>query len=248
MPIDAAELIAFNALNRPEDDVSTGGGGRDVDVRPDFIQLAANDDLEVLSDNAGDTTQVVTVQGRDVTGAVVTATATLAGVAAVILSPATVFERVHFVNMDSDAVGNVTLRRSVAGATVYVIPIGERGSSMFFISSASAVGPVTRYDKMFWRNTDAVLTLNSAEVQLTADPATRIRQGVALAKDDVVTITNRLTAPAGIVFVDDSVQQSVPSTTLEALTDIGVWIEQALLAADPPIRDTFTTELAGTTA
>ena len=66
-------------------------------------------------------------------------------------------------------------------------------------------------------------------------------------KDDTVSIANRLVVPGGVTFVDDSVQQNVPGTTLEALTDIGIWVEQDLLAADAPIRSTFTHELAGTT-
>jgi hypothetical protein len=66
-------------------------------------------------------------------------------------------------------------------------------------------------------------------------------------KNDTNTIANRLAVPAGVTFVDDSVQQSVPGTTLEALSDIGIWVEQDLLAADAPIRSTFTHELAGTT-
>lgn len=247
MPIVPADLIAYNALNRPEDDVATGGGGRDVDFRPDFTQLAADDDIEVLSSSGSDTTQVVTVDGRNAAGAFVTATATLNGTTPVILSPATTFERVLSISMDADAVGTVTVRRSVAGATIFVIPIGERGSSAFFIASASAVGAVTRHDKFFWENANATLTLNAAEVQLTADPASRIRQAVETSKDDTNTIANRLAVPAGVTFVDDSVQQDVPSTTLEALTAIGIWVEQALLAADAPIRTTFTHELAGTT-
>ena len=123
-PIVAADLIAYNALERPEDDATLTGGGRDPDIRPDFVQLAADDDIEVLSSAAGDTTQVVTVDGRDATGAFVTATATLTGTTPAILSPATTFERVLSIQMDSDAVGVVTVRRSVAGALIIDIPIG----------------------------------------------------------------------------------------------------------------------------
>ncbi len=246
-PIVADDLIAYNALERPEDDATLTGGGRDPDFRPDFVQLAADDDIEVLSANAGDTTQVVTVDGRDSTGAFVTATATLNGTTPVILSPATDFERVLSISMDGDAVGVVTVRRSVAGALIFDIPIGERGSFAFFINSASQAGSVERHEKMFWENAHATLTLNSAAVQLTADPANRIRQAVESTKNDTVSIANRLVVPSGVTFVDDSVQQNLPGTTLEALSDIGIWIEQDLLAADAPIRSTFTTELAGTT-
>lgn len=247
MPIVATDLIAYHALNRPEDDTSTGGGARDPDMRPGFTQLAADDDIEVLSSAAGDTSQVVTVDGRNAAGAFVTATATLNGTTPVILSPATTFERVLSISMDADAAGIVTVRRSVGGATIYAIPIGERGSSAFFINSASEPSAATRFDKMFWENAHATLTLNDAKVQLTADPAGRIRQAVEATKDDSTTIANRKNTPSGVTFVDDSVQQNVPGTTLEALTAIGLWIEQALLAGDSPIRNTFTNELAGTT-
>ncbi len=39
-PIVADDLIAYNALERPEDDATLTGGGRDPDFRPDFVQLA----------------------------------------------------------------------------------------------------------------------------------------------------------------------------------------------------------------
>lgn len=245
MPITAAELIAYSPLNRPVDDVTTGGGGRDVDVRPDFTQLAANDTLEVLSAAAGDTTQNVTVEGRDAAGAILTDTVLLTGTTPVAFTGT--FERVLFVDMDADAVGIVTVRRASAGPTVYAIPIGEQGCAAQFQRSASEAGATTRFDKLFWRNTNATLTLNSALVQLTADPSSVIRQGVHTALNDTATITDRETAPAGVTFVDDSVTQSVPGTTLPAVNDIGVWTELALAADNVAIRDTFTTELAGTT-
>ncbi len=50
-PIVPAELIAYNALNRPEDDVTLTGGGRDPDQRPDFTQMPFNDTIEIVSDN-----------------------------------------------------------------------------------------------------------------------------------------------------------------------------------------------------
>lgn len=248
MPIAASDLLAYNVLNRPEDDTATGGGARDPDYRPGFTQLAANDDLEVLSSSASDTTQVVTVDGRDATGAFVTATATLSGTTPVVLTPATTFERVLSISMSADAVGTVTVRRSPAGSTVYVIPIGERGASALFIQAASSASPETRYDKIAWLNNHGSLTLNSAQLRITADPAAVIRQGVATAKDDSATITNRKTAPGGVTFVSDGTFQSVPGTTLEAGSYIGVWIEQALAADNPPISSTFTNELSGTSA
>lgn len=244
MSIIAAELILFGALSRPENDIALTGGAIDLDNRPVFTQLAANDTLEVLSSAAGDTTQLVTVTGRDAAGAVFSDSKTLSGTTPVAFTGT--FERVQKVVMDSDAVGIVTIRRAAAGPTVGTIPIGERGFFAHFLNSASEASPTTRFEKDHWKNTNGSLTLNAAKLQLFADPSSVIRQGITVAKNDSTTVTNRKTAPAGVTFVDDGIDQSVPSTTLEAASNIGVWWELALAADNVPIRDTFTARITGT--
>ena len=245
MPIVAADLIAYEALNRVDDDTALAGGGIDVDHRIVFTQLAANDSLEALSTSASDT-QVITVVGRNAAGAKTTNSVAMTGVTAVAI-PGGVHERVLRCSVPLDVVGTVTLRRAAAGPTVGTIPPAERGFHGAFVDSASEAAIAIRYHKIFWRNSHATLTLNAATVKLTADPDARIRIGVAAAKGDTVTIANRKTAPAAITFVDDNVAQNVPGTTLEAVTAIGVWVEQNLPASDTPHRVTYTTELAGTT-
>jgi hypothetical protein len=245
MPITAAELILLGSLNRPEDDTSTVGGGIDIDHRPEFTQLAANDIVEMVSDNAGDTTQSVTITGRDAAGAWTTDSKTVNGTT--VVDFAGTWERVLKIVMDSDAAGIVTVRRDAAGPTLSTIPVGERGFYAMFLKSASESGSTTRFEKMFWKNTDPSLTLNSAEVELTADPSAKIRMGLATAKDDSGTSTNRETAPGGVSFVDDSVAQSVPTGLLAAGEAIGTWIELALTADDSAYKSTFTTRLSGTT-
>lgn len=244
MPIVAADLISYCCANRPVDDTSTGGGGRDVDIRPPYTQLAANDDTEAVSDNAGDT-GTLTINGRSATGALSSTTIVLNGTTTV--TNATVFERISDVTNSVDAVGTITYRRQPGGATIGTIPPGERGFSMFFKRSASESGIAIRYDKTFWRNNHATLTLNDAKVRLSADPDARIRQGVHTSVGDTATITNRKTAPGGITFVDDNVDQSVPGGSLAAVTDIGVWWEQNLPASDSVHRTTFTSQITGTT-
>ncbi|HSR50923.1 MAG TPA: hypothetical protein VLV83_08840 [Acidobacteriota bacterium] len=244
MPIADTDLVFYGSLNRPEDDISTSGGAIDTDHRMGLTQLAASDTVEMLSDNAGDTTQNVTVTGRDAAGAVVSEQQTLNGTTVVSFTPT--FERILKIVMDADATGTITVRRSSAGPTVATIPPGERGAFANFIKSASQSSPVTRFEKLFGRNSHGTLTLNDAEVELTADPDARIRMGLAATKDDSGSVANRVTAPGGITFVDDGVAQSVPGTTLEAGSGIGVWVEQALLADDPPFNSTFTLQLKGT--
>lgn len=244
MPIVAADLEAFGSLNRPEDDATLTGGAIDIDNRPVFTQLAADDDLEVVSDNAGDTTQTVTTDGRDAAGAFVSEGLALNGLT--IVTGTQVYERVLSSILDADAAGIITVRRQPSGATVGTIPVGERGFFALFIESASASGATTRFEKTFWQNNHGTLTLNSAQVQLFADPAAKIRQAVETAKNGSTTVANRLATPGGVSFVDDGVDQSVPGTTLEAASNIGVWWELALLADDAPIRNTFTARITGT--
>ncbi|MEE8219045.1 MAG: hypothetical protein V3R43_00240, partial [bacterium] len=194
MAIAATDLKFYAAANMPEDDTGTVGGAIDALRQIIFTQLVANDDIEVVSDNAGDTTQEVEVFGRDAGGAYVSATATLNGTSAVILSPATTFERVLRIEMSATAVGTVTIERNTTPfADVYVIPIGERGVFALFIKSASDPSATkTRYMKVFCKNTHASLTLTAAKIDLTADPDARIRFGLAGTKDDSTTATNRL--------------------------------------------------------
>ena len=244
MSIVAAELILYGALSRPEDDVATAGGAIDRDNRATMVQMAATDTLEVLSAAAGDTTQLVTVTGRDAAGAVFSDSKTLTGTTPVAFTGT--FERVQKVVMDSDAVGAVTVRRASAGPTVGVIPIGERGFFIMFINAASEASPTTRFEKTHWDNANVSLTLNAALVQLFADPSAVIRQAVETAKNGSTSVTNRKTTPGGVTFVDDGVDQSVPGTTLESGSAIGVWIELALAGGNAPIKDTFTTRITGT--
>ena len=246
MAIAAADLKFYAAANMPEDDTGLVGGAIDALRQVVFTQLAANDDIEVVSSSGSDTTQVVEVFGRDTGGAYVSATATLNGTTPVVLSPATTFERVLRIEMSATAVGTVTVRRQGAAGDIYDIPVDERGVWAFFNKSASDPSATrTRYMKVFAKNDHGSLTLTAAKIDLTADPDSRIEFGLEGAKDDSNTATNRLTAPGGITFFDDNNPQNVPGTTLEAASAIGVWIKQSLTTGDAPHRTTFTLKASG---
>lgn len=245
MPIISTDLVGYAALNRPEDDTSSSGGGVDVDTRATFTVMSANDTVQMSSDNAGDTTQNVTVTGRDDTGATISDTKQLNGTNTVVF--AGTFERILKVAMDADAAGEVTIERTTGAVKIADIPVGERGFTRLFIGSSSETSQVIRYEKLCWRNNHATLTLGAAQVTLTSDPASRLRIGVESTKDDTVSVANRLTTPGGVTFVDNAVAQSLPGGQLEAGSYISVWIEQDLPADDPAQKATFNTQLLGTT-
>jgi hypothetical protein len=244
MPIVASDLVAYGSASRPSDDTSTTGGARSSTDRPDITQLTANALIAVISDGAD--TRQVTVQGRNAAGAVVSENITLNGGTEVV--GATTFERLLTITLaSSDGTRTVTIRQGAGGATRATIGPNETTRTSLFRQSASEASTAIRYEKFFWRNNHATLTLNAADVTLTADPDARMRIGLATSKDDTATITNRKTAPGGITFSDDNVVLSVPGTTLEPVTAVGVWVEQNLPGSDAAHRSTFTTRLRGTT-
>jgi hypothetical protein len=244
MPISANDLIPYLAENNPDDDVSTGGGGIETLGRPTFTQWTANAVVAVVSD--GTDTRTLNVEGRSPTGSIVTDAIVLNGTTEAVGT--VTFERILKLSLSTtDASRTVTIRQGAGGPTRATIDPNERFRFAHFKRSASEATTVTRYDKLHWKNTHATLTLQNAKVQLAADPDARIRQGIHTSKNDTVTIANRKTAPPGITFVDDTVDQDVPGTTLEAGSSIGVWYEQTLPANDPAHRTTYTSQITGQT-
>ncbi len=249
MPIVSTDLVQYAAASMPDTDAAVNGGAIDLLRRTDFTQLAANDDIEVISSAAGDT-QSCTITGRNAAGQIVSETAALTGVTAKIFATLGVIERVLSVELASVAIGTVTVRRSVAGATLRAIPVGERGFMALFRKAASDPSVIKNfYTKVFLKNNHATLSLLAAAVRQSADPDARIMHLLAAAVNDVATVANRVTAPAIADTQDpdtfDDTDKSVPGTDLAATAAIGVWLRLQLPAADTPHRSTYDLQITG---
>ncbi len=242
MPV-AADLVAYASLNMPDNDTATSGGGIDTKRRVDFTQMAANDTIEAVSTSASDT-QNLTIEARKADGSVVSETKGLAGTTPVSFSNLGTVERILKADLASDAVGTVTVRRTTGPTTIRQVPPSERGFLMAFRKSASEASATTRYEKLFWKNTHASQALTSAAVKQNADPQGKIAHALATAKDDTGSVANRKSAPAGLTF--DDTDKGVPTGTLGAGEAIGVWLRLSLAANDVSFKDSYTTELAGT--
>lgn len=246
MPIASSDLLAFGAANHAEDDVATQGGAIALVKRVEFTPMAANDDIEAISDNVADTMNL-TITARDTAGSIVSETLPMNGTTAVIFSTIGIVERFMKGVLASAAAGIITIRRSVAGADIATLEAGETEVRRLFYDAASEAGSTTRVEKLFLKNNHGTLTLTNAEIELTADPASTIRIGGAPTVDDSATVSNRKGTPASVTFVDDSVAQAVPGNELAAGEAIGVWAEMIRGASAAAIKDTFTVQLAGTT-
>ena len=249
MPIASTDLVQYASANMPDTDTGTNGGAIDTLRRVDFTQLAANDDIEVISSSASDT-QNCTITGRNAAGQVVSETKALTGTSAAIFATLGVIERVLTVELASAAIGTITVRRSVAGATVRTIPVGERGFMALFRKAAS--DPSVQKDyfvKVFLKNIHGSLSLLNATVKQSADPDARITHLLASAVNDSATTADRVTAPGAANTQDpdtfDDTDKTVPGTDLAAGAAIGVWQRLRLPSADPPHRSTYDLQLTG---
>jgi len=252
MSIVGTDLVAYAAANMPEDDTSLNGGAVNPLNRVVFTDLAANDSVEVLSDNGSDTTQHITVAGRKASGASASQTVTLNGLTAVPLSTLGTIERVQKALLDADCAGTITVRRSAAGPTIGTIPHLERGFTRLFINAVSdPSNPKPYYMKFFWKNTHATLALLNAVIKQNADPTGKITHLLAVAAGDAATSANRITAPAVGDTQDpdafDDTDKYVPGTDLAPTVGIGCWLKFSLVAAENPIKNTYTSEMDGST-
>jgi len=232
----------------PDADGVTAGGAIDTLRRPDFTQIAANDDIEAVSSAAGDTTQTVTIEGRDIAGNVVSETKMLTGTTPIVFSVIGVIERVLKAELSATTTGSITVRRSVGGATLRVIPAGERGFLMFARKTSSDPSTTRNYySKVFVKNTHGTLSLQNTTFRQNADPDARITHLPAAVVDDTVTVANRQTAPASGDTLDpdafDDTDKSVGA--LAAGSAWAVWLRLQLPAADPPHRSAYTLDVVG---
>lgn len=246
MPITASDLKGYLSANMPENDTATSGGAISTTGKFEITDLAADDALEALSTSAADT-MALTLVGRKPTGEIASETKALAGTTVVSFTGLGVIKDFLKAQLASAAAGTITIRRASAGPTVCTLEPGLTKAIRLFYDSTSEATQAVRYEKIFLRNTHATLTLTSATVTLTSDPAGRYKIGLAPTVDDSASVANRKTAPTGVTFVDDNVAQTVPGGQLAAGQAIGVWVQQDLPANDPAHDSTITVQLAGST-
>ena len=72
MAILASELRYYGANTMQDTDSGTQGGAINTAIKIEFTQMTGNSTLEAVSSAGGDTTQTVTVTGRNAAGELIT--------------------------------------------------------------------------------------------------------------------------------------------------------------------------------
>ena len=251
MSVASTDLVIYGSANIPTTDSGTMGGAIDTTVRYIFDSSSlANtlaDTLEVLSSAAGDNTQTVTVYGRSSAGSIVNEVFTLAGTT--VQNGATTFQTILKVVVSASHTGTITVRKATGDTTVVAIETGVLTVLRPFYNVSSDVsGGSTRnfYEKVFFKNNHATLSLLSAVVSEQADPQGLITFDLEDAVNDNNSVASRLnTAPTGMLGSFDSSSKNVPGTDLAAGSKIGVWLKLTLPAGNAAVLDTLTLRIAG---
>ena len=270
MPVANSDIIVYGAANMPETDAATPVGGaidRTIKIQNlDMSDVGGTDTLEVVSSSGADTTQTITVTGRNASGIIVTDSFVLTGATPV--NGTTSFQRVLKIVSSGALAGTVTVREASGNVTLATLEgttTAPGGTSVlevrrpFYAAKANPSGGATKelYEKVFIANTHASLAVTDATVELTVDGTTNDLVDFDLedAVNDTGTITDRTTAPGGAQTVRDSWSDALVNVPGGSLGDrvtgtsdhIGVWLQLTLPDGENPENVSITLNVGGST-
>lgn len=250
MSILATDLKCYGSAVMPDNDSTTAiGGAINTAIKMEFTDITPAGTVEVISSASGDTTQTLTVYGRDNSGAIISETKTLNGTTAVAFT--STFERILKAVLSATATGTVTLRKSGnAGDLITFEPGITQVRRPFYNAATPVSGSVTYYEKVFFKNTNGTLTLTSGTIREDSDPSGKITFGLAGTIDDTGTNgtgNNRQVAPTGITIDNNTPKNIANSQNLPAGSAQGVWLALTLASTDAATKTTYGLGCYGTT-
>ena len=250
MPLAASDIQWWAASVFPIDDsIQNIGGGIDLTKKIIFTRLGTLSTLEMLSSDAGDTTQTVTVYYLDAAGVLQSDTKTLNGVSVVAFTG----NMLTFLRCVKSAgtTGTVTIRKASAGATIVTLEPTVLGAQMPHYNPLIDQSAEKVYvDKVFVKNTHATIALTLATLAIVADPQSTITFALEAALNGTGTNgagNNRQVLPSGFTF-DTTTKSLANGGILTAGAAQGFWIKKLLTAAKAPFDDTYTFRLGGISA
>jgi hypothetical protein len=248
MSVSASDIVFYGSANMQESDTGTQGGAIDLTTKVTFTDISATGLVEILSSNAGDTTQTVTVYGRLASGVIDSEALSLNGTT--VVSGAKSFERIMKVVVNAAHTGTITVRKATDDVTIMTLETGILTCRrLFYSATAEASGGSSKdiYEKIFAKNTNGTSALLSAVVKEQADPGANITFDLEDAQNDTNTSTNRISAPSGMLGSFTGSDKNVPGTDILAAGSIGIWLKLTLAAGATPAKNTYTVRLSGST-
>lgn len=251
MSIAASDILFLGSASMPDDDSATDiGGAIDEATKIVFTDIAATDDVEIVSSEGGDTTQTITIYGRNAAGELISETETLNGTTPVATADSE-FERIMKIVMSGAATGTVTVRDATTDTTIATLEPGiTEVRQLFYAAAADISGGSARdyYDKFFIKNAHATLTATSAVVKEQADPSDVVSFALEASLDGTGTNgagNNRQTVGDWSALTFNSSDKNVPnSQNLGAGSAIGVIAKLSLAAGAAAAKSSVTFRLS----
>jgi hypothetical protein len=239
MAVVAADFVAYGAASQALDEDSAVGGAIDLTIGiMAGVILNAREKLAVVSDNAGDTQDII-IRGRAYDGYEIEERLTVNGTTSVLGRAE--FYRILDLVLTTAATGIITISKQSDASSVQTIAATmTRMTTLFKFAYTSEKQRITRYDKFFLKNTNGADNLQNAKVRVYYDPFRRMEVGLDAAKDSSTSIANRRTAPSGITFSEFDEYVDVPDDDLDSGESIGVWLKQTAYATESTSRPTAT--------
>lgn len=252
MSIGAGDLQFYGSQSMPDSDSPTDiGGAIKLTTKMEFTDITPSGGIEMVSDNAGDTTQTVTVTGRDAAGEIITDVQTLNGTSTVAFTGT--FERILKVVKSASTTGTVTVRKASAGGDLVTMAAAiTEVRRIHYAAVADVAGGSDRdfYEKIFCKNEHGSLSLLNAEIKENSDPSSKLSFALETSVDGTGTNgvgNNRQVAPSSGVSSFDSSDKAVPGTDLASGEAIGIWTKLTLAAGTAAAKTSYGLRATGNT-
>jgi hypothetical protein len=253
MSIVSTDIKIYGAANIAEDDVSIHGGAIDTTVKYVFddstLTNTLNDKVSVSGSLADDTTQVITITGRNTGGSIISENINVNGLTSV--DGNSTFERLLKISIDAVHNGSINILKQTGGTLISSIESGVLSVRRpFYNVSSDVTDGESRdfYEKLFIKNTNTVNSLLNATIAESGDPTGYITFDLEDAVNDNNSVASRLnTAPTNMLGTFTSATKNVPGTDLPAGSGIGIWLKMTLPAGAVAGKSTYTIGAAGST-
>lgn len=247
MSLTATDIVFYATTNMPLNDTDLTGGDIDSGIRVVFDDIAATDQIEVVSDNAGDT-QNITIVGRNAAGQIITDTFAMAGTSTATSTES--FERVFSAIAVSAANGTITVRDQDSDTTIGQIFANESGFRRpFYDATANAAGGADKelYEKIFvMNNNTGNALLNATVVEVASGIYTKVNFGFETDHQSTQAVSNRTTVPTGVGSYGTG-SSGVPNTDLGTRDYLGIWLQLDLDAGDAAQNSFYQLQVDGST-
>ena len=179
MAVIAGDMQLYGAANMPEDDTNLVGGAIDLGTKVVHIALAAADTVDMQSDDALDVGQQYTISGYDASGSQVTEVLTAAGLG--LVNGAQSFERITKIAKTAGGAiaGTITFTRFTGGSTIVTVESAADAAAgteidavrtPFLGLASDPDNAKVAWEKVFYRNNNALTTLTVAVIRLMDGP------------------------------------------------------------------------------